>query len=1041
MELSRWRPIATSALACALLGAAARTGHAQAQAQATVAGRVTSQGGEPLPESRVILVGTSLYASTAADGRYTLRNVPAGSHEVRVIRVGYQEQKKPVTVTAGQTLELDFSMQQVVVQLQEVVTTATGPARRVEQGTVVSTIDASKVTATAPVMNVSDLINSRAPGVVITSGTQTGVGSRVRIRGVSSLNLGNDPIYVIDGIRMTSNNSSIAFSTLGNNPGRVGDINPEEIENIEIVKGPSAATLYGTDAANGVIVITTKKGRAGSARWTVYGEGGLLKDRNTYPRNYTIAGHSPGETAYRECGMPELSQGTCIMDSLRTYSPFYDPDATPLGTGHRSQFGAQLSGGSDILRYFFSAEREDETGVLELPEFERQRFAATKTPLRDYTNRPNALAKNSFRLNLGAAVNPKLDVNANIGYINSDARYTLESNATAGLGSQVFGGKGYKDNGTVAGTGTPLNGYRAWTPGYTWQEKTGQRVNRFIGGMNFAWRPTSWMQNRANVGTDLTDRVDDDLRLRGEGPPLNATYRDGYKGNARTDIRNLTADIASTANFNPWEYLESKTTLGVQYVNYKLDQNVAEAENLPPGTQTAGNGAIPGADESTTLNRTLGLFIEEAVAIRDRLFLTGALRTDQNSAFGTNFQNVIYPKLSASWIISDESFFPAMGWLNSLRLRSAYGASGVQPGPNDALRTFSSTTPNVKGADQPGVVQGAIGNSDLRPERTAEFEAGFETKFLNNRASLDLTFYHKKTKDALISATVPGSAGSAGSVRRNLGGVMNEGWELLASAQLFDRQAFAWDMTINGSTNKNKLLSLGGVPPIIGTSTRVVPGYPLRAFWERKITSYTDKDGDGILTYSDDPNLNEVFVADSATFIGYNQPRHNLSLTTGMDFFNRHLRLQTLFDYRGGHYWYNNTERIRCVSRQNCNGLMNVQLVNGRPVAQASLEEQAMVVATLNHPSKTLAGFFQKGDFVKWRELSATLTVPERFAARARARSLQLTFSARNLGVITKYRGVDPETDFTASEGGDTPSEFQTIGPPTYFIFRLNLGF
>jgi hypothetical protein len=284
----------------------------------------------------------------------------------------------------------------------------------------------------------------------------------------------------------------------------------------------------------------------------------------------------------------------------------------------------------------------------------------------------------------------------------------------------------------------------------------------------------------------------------------------------------------------------------------------------------------------------------------------------------------------------------------------------------------------------------------------------------------------------LISAIVPPSLGSAASVRRNLGGVKNAGVELLANLQVVDRRAFGWDVTINGSSNANKLVSLGGTPPQIGTTTRVVEGYPLRGFWAQRITGWQDKNGDGILTYNADPALNEVFVADSATFVGYNQPRHNLSLTTGFDLFNRRLRLQSLIDYRGGHYWYNNTERIRCVSRQNCNGLMN---------PNASFEEQAMVVATLNHPARTLDGFLQKGDFLKWREASATLTVPERFAARARAKSMSLTFTARQLGVLTKYRGVDPETDFTASEGEDTPSEFQTIGPPSYFILRLNIGF
>jgi len=156
------------------------------------------------------------------------------------------------------------------------------------------------------------------------------------------------------------------------------------------------------------------------------------------------------------------------------------------------------------------------------------------------------------------------------------------------------------------------------------------------------------------------------------------------------------------------------------------------------------------------------------------------------------------------------------------------------------------------------------------------------------------------------------------------------------------------------------------------------------------------------------------------------------SLSAGMDFFKHRLRLQNLFDYRGGHLWYNNTERIRCVSRQNCNGLMN---------PAASFEEQAMVQATLTDPSKTLDGFFQRGAFLRWRELSATASVPERYLTHTRARTASLVFSMRNIGIKTKYRGADPESDFTASEGGDAPAEFQTFAAPTYFIFRVNLGF
>jgi len=175
-----------------------------------------------------------------------------------------------------------------------------------------------------------------------------------------------------------------------------------------------------------------------------------------------------------------------------------------------------------------------------------------------------------------------------------------------------------------------------------------------------------------------------------------------------------------------------------------------------------------------------------------------------------------------------------------------------------------------------------------------------------------------------------------------------------------------------------------------------------------------------------------VFVGADTIFRGYAEPRYLTSLTSGIDLFNRHLRIQNLFDWRGGNKWYNNTERIRCVSRNNCNGLMN---------PNASFEEQAMVVATLNDPSKTLDGFLQPGAFVKWREMSATLTLPERLATRLRSRNASIVFSARNLKTWTNYRGTSPESDFAVGEGGDSPSEFQTFAQPTFFTFRLNLGF
>lgn len=1028
--------------AALLLGALPLT----AQQGASITGRVTARGtNEPLADARIVLVGTSLFTSTNSDGRFSLRNVPSGTLTTRIIRVGYTEQKRTVTVAPGQQVTLDVAMDQAVIKLTEIVTTATGDQRKIELGNSVANIDVAKVMETSAISNVQDALASRTPGVNISSSSQVGGSARVRIRGNSSLNLSNDPIYVIDGIRLTSNSNSSSLFTGGAAPSRANDINPDDIETIEVVKGPSAATLYGTDAANGVIVITTKKGRSGPSRIGAFTEGGIITDRSKYPLNYSLAGHNPANptqlyiSGTGECYLPKVSAGLCAVDSLRTYSPLTDPSATVVGTGYRNKFGTNATGGNEVVRYFLSAEREEEVGTIKLPDFEQQRFDSAGVTVADYTKRPNNQYKYSYRANVNASPMSTLDIGFNSNYLHVNTQYATESNATAGIGSQIFGGKGFSDNGVVSGlgtgvTGTPLHGYRAWTPGYTFEELNQQRVNRVVTSGNANWRPTSWMQNRATVGLDYTSRIDLNQNLRGQGPPVNSTYRQGFKDDYRTGLRNFTTDLSSSAVFNPRPEINSRTTLGAQYINYQFDQSEAFARNLPPGAVTPNSGVTKDARESVNMSKTLGYFVEQQFTLRDRLFLTGAVRTDQNSAFGTAFQRVYYPKGSVSYVISDESFFPKPSWLDQLRLRSAYGASGVQPGPTDAIAAFGGISSSLRSADATGVVYTALGNPDLKPERTAEYEGGADIQMLDHRVNLELTYYSKLTKDALIDAIVPPSAGAASVVKRNLGSVKNAGFEALVTTQVVDRPSFGFNLTMTGSLNDNKLVSLGDVPPVIGTISRAVPGYPLFGLWERPILGWEDKNKDGILTYNANAALNEVFVGDSVIYRGYSLPRYTATVTPEVTLFNRHLRLASLIDYKGGNRYYNNTERIRCVSRGNCNGLNN---------PAASFEEQAMVVATLDNPYKTLDGFLQPGGFVRWREFSATISPSDAFAQRfLRARSMSLNFAARNLGIHTNYRGIDPEIDRLAgSSSNSPPEEFQTLGLPSYFTLRLNLGF
>ena len=1041
MDLTNRLRSRVSLVALLLLVATPSVARAQA---VSIIGRVTEEkSGRPVEQAQVNIVGTTVGTLTNLDGRYALRGVRAGAYQVRVLRVGYAESKQTVTVIADQPTTANFVMATVAMTLEPVVTTATGDQRRIEIGNATSNISVAKVVQSAPIASANDLLNSRAAGVSVTSGTQTGTGARIRIRGTNSISLNNEPIWIIDGIRMTSANGS--FSTVtgngasnntgGNNASRIGDINPEDIENIEIVKGPSAATLYGTDAANGVIVVTTKRGRAGAPEWSAFVGGGLIQDRNEYPTAYTLFGRrtdgvSPTAPAF--CNLQRVGIGLCAVDSIGALNIFKEKDLTPVGTGNQRQYGVQLKGGTELINYFVGADNAREIGILSLPQFERERFAKDSLPLHEWTDRPNTMDRKSFRVNLNSAVSPKLDLSAQTNFIQVAQRYALESNATAGLGSHLFGGPGYRGNGTVSGLGTPLNGYRAWTPGYMWQERTSQEVNRFIWSGNAQWRPTSWLSNRATVGQDFTGRDDQNLLLRGEGPPLSATTRLGSRGVSRVNISNFTADVGSSATFNPRPWLNVKTTLGGQYINAYTTLAQTGATQLAAGAQTVQSGASPSVFEQTAVQKTVGLFVEQAVALRDRLFLSAAVRSDQNSAFGTSFQRVFYPKLSASYLVSEEAFWRAPSWVTSLRLRAAYGQSGVQPGPTDALQFYTAGTSNINNADVATVTYASLGNTNLRPERSSEFEGGFEMQLLRGRLSLDATYYNKRTRDALIAAIVPPSFGIVSRQISNLGAVRNSGFEFQVNAIPFDRNWFGLDLGLQASLNSNEVESLGETPPQIFNASRTVVGYPVGGLWARPITGYEDKNKDGLLTYFADPAKNEVFVADSAEFRGYATPRYQATLTSGLEMFQRKLRLQTLLDYRGGNKWFNDTERLRC-QRPNC---------QGRNFPGAPLELQAANIARLEHPANTLDGYFMEGAFVRLREVSLQYTLSPALAGRVlRGRSASLSVAGRNLGLWSNYLGTDPETAFNFTSGTDVPADFQTLAPPSFFVFRINVGF
>jgi outer membrane receptor protein involved in Fe transport len=465
--------------------------------------------------------------------------------------------------------------------------------------------------------------------------------------------------------------------------------------------------------------------------------------------------------------------------------------------------------------------------------------------------------------------------------------------------------------------------------------------------------------------------------------------------------------------------------VGSQFFRDKAAGVLATGRGLPAGSETITGAGTTEAKDTTVESRSLGMFVEEEIGIKDRIFLTGALRFDDNSAFGENFDATVYPKASVSWLVSEEPFWNS-GFLSTLRLRAAFGVSGQQPGTTDALRFFSPVAGKKDGVPEPGITFGSLGNPDLKPERSSELELGLDASLVKDRVSLEFTYYTKKTQDALVERAVAPSVGASSTQFFNLGEVSNNGFELAINTRIFDAREFTWDLSLAGSVNNNKLIELGeGVEPIIfgfGLQ-RHEEGFPLGGYWARPITGFADANGDGIIA------ADEVTVGDTAVFRGRALPNKEASLNSTIGLFDGKIRIGTQFDYRGGHYIDNAMESFRCTPILNCRGLVD---------RTAPLEEQARAQAVLNEATEW--GFYEPAWFIKLRELSLTFFAPDAWARSFRASRLSLTLAGRNLLTIDDYSGVDPEVNAFGQENFST-SDFESQPQVRYWTARLNIGF
>ena len=996
MNVFRIRPLLGIA-AVILLVAGVVAEPVQAQ-QGTVAGQITDKSNQqPVPGAAVIISGTSLQGRTSREGRYTITKVPAGRYNVQVRLIGYATTTQPVTVAAGETATLDFALPAAAVPLDAVVISATGVEQlKRELGNTVGTIDAAKITQDAAPSNAADLLNSRIPGVeVMQSGGTTGSGSRLRIRGATSLSLRNEPIIVVDGVRIdaTPQAGNLDNFTGGQAPSRLNDLNPDDIESIEVVKGPSAAALYGTDAANGVIQIRTKQGRPGPTKWTASVGGGTLNDRGDWPANY-FSRRASGTS----CRLSSQAQGICTIVAVDSFNPLVQN--TPFRQGVRQQYDVSASGGNEATTFFVSGGFERERGIFQ----------------------SNDLHKTTLRANVRNQVSRLMDISVGAGYVSSSLDLPQNDNNDQGIVASGLLGFPFDTVAPLAGVTDPNGGYRFLTPAQAFQIGVTQRIERFTGNLTINFRPVSFLTLIGTAGTDVTNQGDNQLTPPGV-IPLDQNRLDGNANANRGQSFAYTATFATKASFRLSPVINSNTTVGLQYFKSVFQQVRASGRKVVAGTSGVGGVVVPTVGDTTAPFVTLGGYIEEQVGVRDRLFFTAAVRADKNSSFGTNFSNILYPKLSGSWVISEEPFFPRMGWLSSLRLRAAWGKSGRAPGTLDAVHFFNPVAVAANGTDVPGITIGGAGNANLKPEQTREFETGFDADFIQQRFHLEATYYDKDSKDGLIAVQLAPSIGESFTRFDNLGEVSNKGYELLLTAQLLNRPDLQVDVTASAWGNKNRVLKTDSIgTPIIfglgGSTQRHQVGYPAGGYWGTPYT-FADTSGDGLI------KPQEITFGSADTFQGSSVPTHGASLSTEVNFL-KHFRVFGQFDGRWGNKLDNSTESFRCIF-----GICRAARVPG-----SSLADQA---AAITAPSVE-TGFFQDGGFIKLREVSLTYFAPAEWASKFGASSLSFTATGRNLVTWTNYRGPDPEVN-DIGQFNFTVADFLTQPPVRQFLARVNVTF
>ncbi|MHA6247006.1 SusC/RagA family TonB-linked outer membrane protein [Pontibacter sp. CAU 1760] len=1017
-----------------------------AQATKTVTGKVvTAADAMPLPGVSVIVKGTTTGVTTDVDGNFSI-NVPAGN-DVLVFRfVGY----RPMERSIGNQSVINVAMQEDTRRLEEVVVTAIGIERETKAlGYSVQEISTDQIArSTQP--SIANAINGKVAGVNITSASGApGAGSRIVIRGATSVLGNNQPLFVVDGVPIDNstvaagnpNDGANAVLSGVSNSNRAVDINPEDIESVTVLKGPAATALYGIRAGSGAIVITTKKGTKGRAVIN-YSTSFTLDYVNKLPEiqqsfSQGTGGVFTGTTRF----FSSTQSWGAPLDQLRfNNQPYrYDPNGflVPVGspgatdqraiaydnldnffeTGTTWTNTLSISGGTEKADYYVSLGRTEQEGVVPNSDFER----------------------NSVRINGSVQLTPKFNTFGSANYIKSGGNRIQQGSNTSGvmLGllrapvtfdlSGGFGEDGDDSPGAYVFPDGTQRTYREgagydnpfWTVN---RNPFSDDVNRLIGYVGAKYDFTDWANATFRLGTDwYSDRRTGGFDIQSRTAPAGRVYED------QVFNRDLNTDLLFNFNRELTTDISARLILGHNYYSSNFQRLYVQGDGLSvPTFFDLSNSSSVITSETTTRIERAAVFADLSLDYKDFLFLGFTGRNEWSSTLPSDNQSFFYPSVNLGFVFT-QAFDVGGNALEFGKIRASYAVVG-KDAPAYALTTpftFSTwgdgwtngiTFPftGVSGFNQ--LTQ--LGNPGIRPEKNKSIEAGVDLRFFDNRLGLDATYYKNNSEDQIIPVSISSASGFLSAIL-NAGEIENRGIEAILRGTPIQAVDYSWDVIVNFTRNQSEVVSLyPGVETVTlngftSPSSRAVVGEPYGVLFGGRFA----RNDAGELLIGDD---GFPFPADEDGIIGDPNPDWTAGITNTFTW--KGLSLSALLDIRKGGDIWNGTVGVmtyfgtaaRTANRGETQVFDGVRLDGTRNTQEVVLD-QGWYQANGGGFGAIEEQFVEDGSWVRLRELTLSYNLPATLLSNTPVKAASVAFNARNLWLNTDYSGIDPENNLTGT--------------------------